>query len=44
VERVTEIEGITAIMPSIQGWAQVTGNNQITIDDDDPYAFGFQLV
>lgn len=44
VERVTEIEGITAIMPSIQGWARVTGNNQITIDDDDPYAFGFQLV
>ncbi|PAJ74261.1 hydroxyproline-2-epimerase [Pseudoalteromonas sp. NBT06-2] len=44
VESVTEIEGITAIMPSIQGWAQVTGHNQITIDDDDPYAFGFQLV
>ena len=44
VERVTEIEGITAIMPSIQGWARVTGNNQITIDDDDPYAIGFQLV
>jgi len=44
VESVTEIEGITAIMPSIQGWAQVTGKNQIIIDDDDPYAFGFQLV
>jgi proline racemase len=32
---------ISAIMPSIQGWAKVFGKNCITIDDDDPYAFGF---
>ncbi len=32
---------ITAIKPSIQGWAHVFGQNTITIDDDDPYAFGF---
>ena len=32
---------ITAIMPSIEGWARVFGKNCITIDDDDPYAFGF---
>ncbi len=32
---------ITAIKPSIQGWAHVFGHNTITIDDDDPYAFGF---
>ncbi|SFB86777.1 4-hydroxyproline epimerase [Pseudoalteromonas denitrificans] len=44
IEQVTEVSGITAIMPSIRGWAQVTGNNQIIIDDDDPYASGFQLV
>jgi proline racemase len=34
-------EKITAIMPSIQGWAKVFGKNCITINDDDPYAFGF---
>jgi proline racemase len=38
------IAGITAIMPSIQGWARVTGHNQIIVDDEDPYAFGFQVV
>ncbi|MEW6990863.1 4-hydroxyproline epimerase [Colwelliaceae bacterium 6441] len=32
---------IKAIKPSIQGWAKVFGKNCITIDDDDPYAFGF---
>ncbi len=32
---------IRAIMPSIEGWAKVFGKNCITIDDDDPYAFGF---
>ncbi|ATC93743.1 hypothetical protein PTUN_a1048 [Pseudoalteromonas tunicata] len=44
IESVTEIAGITAIMPSIQGWARVTGHNQIIVDDEDPYAFGFQVV
>jgi len=34
-------EQITAIKPSIEGWAIVFGKNCITIDDDDPYAFGF---
>ncbi|MEP2026310.1 MAG: 4-hydroxyproline epimerase [Reichenbachiella sp.] len=33
-----------AIIPSIQGWAQVTGYNNIIIDDDDPYAHGFQVI
>jgi len=32
---------ITAIKPSIKGWAKVFGKNCITIDDEDPYAFGF---
>ena len=32
---------ITAIKPSIEGWARVFGKNCITIDDEDPYAFGF---
>ncbi|MBO0321809.1 4-hydroxyproline epimerase [Muricauda sp. CAU 1633] len=33
-----------AIIPSIQGWAQVTGYNNIIIDDDDPYVHGFQVL
>jgi len=32
---------IPAILPSIEGWARVFSKNCITIDDDDPYAFGF---
>jgi proline racemase len=32
---------IPAILPSIEGWAHVFGKNCITIDDEDPYAFGF---
>lgn len=35
---------IKAIMPSIQGWAKVFAKNCITIDDDDPYAFGFSVI
>jgi proline racemase len=35
---------IIAIKPSIQGWAKVFGKNCITIDDDDPYAFGFVVT
>lgn len=41
VELDTEQGKISAIMPSIEGWARVFGKNCITIDDDDPYAFGF---
>ncbi len=34
-----------AIIPEIEGWARITGHNTIIIDDeDDPYAFGFQVV
>ena len=45
VEDVIKLQGehgvIEAIKPSVQGWAKVFGKNCITIDDDDPYAFGF---
>lgn len=34
---------VKAIRPSIEGWAKVFGKNCITIDDDDPYAFGFSV-
>lgn len=36
--------GKHAIIPSIEGWAVVTGYNTIIIDDDDPYAHGFQVI
>jgi 4-hydroxyproline epimerase len=31
-------------VPSVEGWARITGYNTIFIDDRDPYAHGFQLV
>nr|WP_297785456.1 4-hydroxyproline epimerase [uncultured Allomuricauda sp.] len=44
VEAETTLNGKQAIIPSIQGWAQVIGYNNIIIDDDDPYAHGFQVL
>ena len=43
VERTTTVGDRAAIVPSIEGWAQVTGFNTIFVDDDDPYAHGFQV-
>ena len=41
----TSVGQHSAIIPSIEGWARITGYNTIIIDDeDDPYAFGFQVV
>ncbi|MDC7997285.1 4-hydroxyproline epimerase [Gilvibacter sediminis] len=41
----TTVGGFAAIIPQIQGWAKVYGNNTISIDpDDDPYAHGFQVI
>lgn len=37
-------DGRAAIIPGIEGWAMVTGYNTIIIDDDDPYAHGFQVI
>jgi 4-hydroxyproline epimerase len=45
IEEVTELNGMPAIIPSVEGWAKVYGFNTITIDpDDDPYAHGFQVI
>jgi 4-hydroxyproline epimerase len=45
VEEVTTVGGKPAIIPSIEGWARIYGYNTITIDDeDDPYAYGFQVI
>lgn len=44
VEEETVLNGKPAIVPSIEGWAVVTGYNTIIIDDTDPYAYGFQVI
>jgi 4-hydroxyproline epimerase len=44
IEGITEVAGIPAILPGIEGWARVFGANQITVDDNDPYAYGFQVI
>ena len=44
IEEETSLAGIQAIVPSIQGWAKIYGHNTISIDDDDPYAHGFQVI
>ncbi|MGG5486364.1 4-hydroxyproline epimerase [Gaetbulibacter sp. PBL-D1] len=45
VEKETTLDSKLAIMPSIQGWAKIYGHNTITIDtEDDPYAYGFQVI
>ncbi len=45
IEGETTVGGKPAIIPSIEGWARIYGENKITIDsEDDPYAFGFQVV
>ncbi|BAJ01680.1 4-hydroxyproline epimerase [Shewanella violacea] len=44
IESATLVGEHKGIMPSIQGWARITGQNSITIDDSDPYAFGFQVT
>ena len=38
------IGGISAIVPTVQGAAHVYGHNTITIDDEDRYAHGFQVI
>jgi 4-hydroxyproline epimerase len=45
VEEVVDFHGTPAIIPSVEGWARLYGRNTITIDpEDDPYAYGFQVI
>ena len=45
VEEVVDLNGVKAIIPSVEGWAKVFGYNTIKIDaQDDPYAHGFQVI
>ncbi len=44
VEAETKVGEFPAIIPSIEGWAVVTGYNTIFLDDEDPYVEGFQVI
>jgi len=45
IEEELTVNGKPAIKPGIEGWAKIFGYNTISIDkDDDPYAYGFQVV
>ncbi len=45
IEREVKVGHHLGIVPSIKGWAKVYGHNTITIDpEDDPYAYGFQVI
>ncbi len=45
VEKLTSVGGKPAIIPSVEGWARIYGYNTISINpDDDPYAYGFQVI
>ncbi len=44
IEEVTQLANGPAIVPSIQGWAKVYGQNTITIDKEDPVCYGFQVI
>ena len=44
IEGQTKVGDRDAIIPSIAGWARVTGFNTIFIDDRDPFAHGFVVT
>ncbi len=44
IEAETTVGDYNGIMPSISGWAHVYGRNCITINDDDPFAYGFTVT
>ena len=44
VEATARVGDRDGIIPSIAGWARMTGYNTIFIDDRDPYATGFQVI
>lgn len=43
VEKAVKLGNRDGIVPSIEGWARMTGYNTIFIDDRDPLAHGFQV-
>ena len=41
---IAKVGVLPGIIPSIRGWARIFGENRITIDDEDPFAKGFQVI
>ena len=44
VEDEARVGNSAAILPSVAGWARITGHNTIFVDDRDPLAHGFQVI
>ena len=45
IEEELTLAGKPSIRPSVEGWAKIYGYNTIWIDkEDDPYAWGFQVI
>jgi 4-hydroxyproline epimerase len=44
VVQAAKVGNYEAIVPSVEGWARITGYNTIFIDDRDPYKHGFQVI
>ncbi len=44
VEGAARVGDYDAIIPSVEGWARITGINTLFIDDRDPFAHGFQVT
>jgi len=44
LEQETTAGSFSAIVPSIEGSARITGYNTILIDSEDPYVAGFQVI
>ena len=40
----TTVGKFPAILSAVSGWARVTGQNKIFVDDRDPYHHGFQVT
>ncbi len=43
IEAACKVGHYDGILPSIGGWARITGHNTIFVDDRDPLAHGFQI-
>jgi len=43
VENLVKVGPYDAIIPTVEGWAKIYGYNTITLDEDDPYVYGFQV-
>ncbi len=44
VEARASVGGHDAVVPSVAGWARLTGHNTVFIDSRDPFAHGFQVA